>query len=181
MTPSSDARIKPDVAAQGVATVLIRSNGLIGTGNGTSFSSPVLAGLATCLWQKHRDVTNYEIITAIRETASQYQSPDSLLGYGIPDLELADLWLSSSKSGADRLHVFPNPAGRSVNFWLPDTDESGDYYEIIDITGRRIMDGRIFSNDRNQAEISVERLTAGTYIILVHIRQARMSGIFIKQ
>jgi subtilisin family serine protease len=179
--PSSDERIKPDVAAQGLATVLIRSNGLIGTGNGTSFSSPVLAGLATCLWQKHRDVTNYEIIQAIRRTASQYDSPDSLLGYGIPDLELADLWLSSSKSGADQLHVFPNPATRYVNFWFPDTDASGDYYEIIDITGRKMIDGRINSNGRNQAEISVESLTAGLYIILVHTRQARMNGIFIKQ
>jgi subtilisin family serine protease len=179
--PSSDDRIKPDVAAQGLATVLLRSNGLIGTGSGTSFSSPVLAGLATCLWQKHRDVTNYEIIQAIRRTASQYDSPDSLLGYGIPDLELADLWLSSSKSGADRLHVFPNPATRYVSFWFPDNDESGDYYEIFDITGRKMLDGRIFSNGRNQAEISIERLPAGTYIILVHTRQARMNGIFIKQ
>ena len=179
--PSSDDRIKPDVAAQGVATVVIRSNGLVGTANGTSFSSPVLAGLATCLWQKHRDVPNYEIIQAIRRTASQYHAPDSLLGYGIPDLELADLLLSSSKSGAERLHVFPNPATRYVSFWLPDTDESGDYYEIIDITGRKMRDGRIFSNDRNQAEISVESLQAGTYIILVHTRQARMGGIFIKQ
>ncbi|KPL14253.1 MAG: hypothetical protein AMS26_11345, partial [Bacteroides sp. SM23_62] len=50
MGPSSDGRVKPDVAAQGQATVLIRSNGLVGTGNGTSFSSPVMAGLATCLW-----------------------------------------------------------------------------------------------------------------------------------
>ncbi len=145
--PSSDGRIKPDVAAQGQATVLIRSNGLVGVGNGTSFSSPVMAGLATCLWQKHRDVPNFEIIKAIRRTASQYYSPDSLLGYGIPDLELADLLLSASKPTADRMHIFPNPATQFINLWFPDTDETGNYYEIIDVTGRKMQEGRIYSNN----------------------------------
>lgn len=179
--PSSDGRIKPDVAAQGQATVLIRTNGLVSTGNGTSFSSPVMAALATCLWQKHRDLNNYEIIKAIRRTASQYFSPDSLLGYGIPDLELADLLLSASKPTADRLHIFPNPATQDINLWFPDTDEAGNYYEIIDVTGRKIQEGRIFSSNMNQAEIDVGLLNAGTYIILVHTQHGRMSGIFIKQ
>ena len=179
--PSSDGRVKPDIAAQGQATVLIRSNGLVGTGNGTSFSSPVMAGLATCLWQKHRDVTNYEIIKAIRRTASQYHSPDSLIGYGIPDLELADLLLTASKPTASRIHVFPNPATQYINLWFPDTDEAGNYYEIIDVTGRKMQEGRIYSNNQNQAEIYVELLAAGTYIILVHTQYERMKGIFIKQ
>jgi subtilisin family serine protease len=178
--PSYDRRIKPDVAAQGQATVLIRSNGLVGTGNGTSFSSPVMAGLATCLWQKHRNVTNYEIIEAIRRTASQYYSPDSLLGYGIPDLSLADLMLSASNPTADRLHVFPNPATQYISLWFPDTDESGSYFEIIDMTGRKMQEGRIYSNNQHQAEINVELLPAGTYIILVHTQNERMKGIFIK-
>ena len=178
--PSSDGRIKPDVAAQGLATVLIRSNGLVSTGNGTSFSSPVMAGLATCLWQKHRDMTNYEIIKSIRRTASQYHSPDSLIGYGIPDLELADLLFTSSKPTADRIHVFPNPATQYINLWFPDTDEVGNYYEIIDITGRKMQEGRIYSNNKNQAEIYVELLPAGSYLILVHSQYERMKGIFIK-
>jgi serine protease AprX len=179
--PSSDGRVKPDVAAQGQATVLIRSNGMVGTGNGTSFSSPVMAGLATCLWQKHRDVSNYEIIKAIRRTASQYHSPDSLIGYGIPDLELADLLLSASKPTAIRIHVFPNPTTEYINLWFPDTDDAGNYYEIIDVTGRKMQDGRIFSNNRNQAEIDVGLLPAGTYLILVQTQYERMRGIFIKQ
>lgn len=179
--PSSDGRIKPDVAAQGQATVLIRSNGLVGVGNGTSFSSPVMAGLATCLWQKHRDIPNHEIIKAIRRTASQYHSPDSLLGYGIPDLELADLLLSASKPTADRVHIFPNPATQYINLWFPDTDEAGNYYEIIDVTGRKMQEGRIYSNNQNQAAINVELLTAGTYLILVHSQHERMKGLFIKQ
>jgi serine protease AprX len=178
--PSSDGRIKPDVAAQGLATVLIRSNGLIGTGSGTSFSSPVMAGLAACLWQKHRDMTNDEIIKAIRRTASQYHAPDSLIGYGIPDLELADILLSATKPAAKRVHVFPNPATQYINLWFPDTDDAGNYYEIFEVTGRKMQDGRIYSKQQNQAEINIESLPAGTYIILVHTLYNRMNGIFIK-
>ena len=139
-----------------------------------------MAGLATCLWQKHRDMTNYEMIKTIRRTASQYHSPDSLIGYGIPDLELADLLLTASKPTADRLHVFPNPATQYINLWFPDTDEAGNYYEIIDITGRKMQEGRIYSNNKIQAEIYVELLPAGTYLILVHSQYERMKGIFIK-
>jgi hypothetical protein len=140
-----------------------------------------MAGLATCLWQKHRDVSNYDMIQAIRQTASQYHSPDSLIGYGIPDLELADLWLSSSKPAASRIHVFPNPATQYINFWIPDTGDNGSSYEIIDVTGRKVRDGRVYSDNRNQTEINIEGLNAGTYIILVHTPYERMKGIFIKQ
>jgi serine protease AprX len=179
--PSSDGRVKPDVAAQGLATVLIVPNGMVGTGSGTSFSSPVMAGLATCLWQKHRDVTNYEIIEAIRRTASQYHSPDTLLGFGIPDLELADLLLASIKPVAMRIHVFPNPASRVIHIWYNEDAQEGNLYEIIDVAGRKVQEGRIFASSQHQAEVNVGRLPAGTYIILVHNRNNRLRGIFIKQ
>jgi hypothetical protein len=154
---------------------------MVGTGNGTSFSSPVMAGLATCLWQKHRDVTNDEIMKAIRRTASQFDSPDSLLGYGIPNLELADLLLSSTKPAASRLHLFPNPAEHSISLWYRETEETGSRYEIIDVTGRKIQDGMIWSSSPNQAEVNVQGLKPGPYIILVYTGQERMEGIFIKQ
>src|SRR5207245_4067805 len=49
--PSSDGRVKPDVASVGVNTVIESPNNGVTTGSGTSFATPNLAGLATCLWQ----------------------------------------------------------------------------------------------------------------------------------
>ena len=93
--PSSDGRIKPDVAAQGVGTVAQGLGGLIGC-NGTSCSSPVIAGLAACLWQANKQMSNVEIIEMIKQSSSQYQNPDTLTGYGLPNFANA-----LSQIGAD--------------------------------------------------------------------------------
>ncbi len=84
--PTYDGRIKPDVVAQGQGTTIISAySGSVTTGNGTSFSSPVTAGMVACLWSAFPDRKNTEIMQAIRQSASQYTNPDGYLGYGIPD------------------------------------------------------------------------------------------------
>ena len=49
--PSADGRIKPDVVAQGVNTQLTNSQGTVTFQNGTSFSAPLVAGLAAGLME----------------------------------------------------------------------------------------------------------------------------------
>src|SRR5690606_5230120 len=77
---------KPDVVAQGQASYVVGTNDVIGTLNGTSFSSPILAGGIVCLWQALPYKSNAEIMQLVRESASQYSNPDYFLGYGIPNL-----------------------------------------------------------------------------------------------
>jgi serine protease AprX len=85
--PTSDERIKPDVAALGQGTKIIQYNGEISTGSGTSFASPMIAGLAAGLWQAYPELDNMEIIGLIRKGGSQFMQPDTLIGYGVPDYE----------------------------------------------------------------------------------------------
>ncbi|MEX1383022.1 S8 family serine peptidase [Lutibacter sp.] len=85
--PTSDNRIKPDVCAQGQATALINTSGSVVTGNGTSFSSPVLAGVVACLWQALPDKTNAEITQLIKESAHLFPSSTNQEGYGIPNFK----------------------------------------------------------------------------------------------
>lgn len=94
--PSYDGRIKPDLAAQGTATLLAVANGSTITYtrlNGTSFSCPLVAGLAACLLQARPNWTAPMVIRALRETASQATSPDTLLGYGVPNGAAALAWV----------------------------------------------------------------------------------------
>lgn len=84
--PTADARIKPDVCALGKAVNIANPYGKSSRADGTSFSSPLLAGMLSCLWQAFPEKTSYQVMDAIRKSASQADTPDSLLGYGIVDL-----------------------------------------------------------------------------------------------
>jgi subtilisin family serine protease len=82
---TADLRIKPDVVALGSGVTVIGANGNVQYTNGTSFSTPIVAGLGACLWQSLPWLTNREIIALIQQTASQANRPDVEKGYGIPD------------------------------------------------------------------------------------------------
>lgn len=88
--PAYDNRIKPDVCAIGTGTALINSSGSIVYGNGTSFSSPVIAGLTACYIQFYKNMSAYSIADIrqnIIASASLFQLPEEQLGYGIPDFQ----------------------------------------------------------------------------------------------
>jgi serine protease AprX len=84
--PTPDGRIKPDVVAPGawVATADAYSF-RVAPSSGTSFASPILAGLAACLWEAFPEKTNLEIMDAIRQSGSMAASPDAEIGFGLPD------------------------------------------------------------------------------------------------
>jgi len=83
---TSDYRVKPDMVALGTGSCVIDPSGNIRYANGTSFSTPILAGLGVCLWQALPWLSNHEIIELLKESSSQYKRPDAELGYGIPDV-----------------------------------------------------------------------------------------------
>lgn len=110
--PSADGRIKPEVAACGWDAWIQKYPNEIGTSNGTSFASPLVAGMTTCLWQEYPEKTPAEIIDAVIQSASQYDLPDNYLGYGIPDFEKASLLLQKTVTkdkSEKQWKVSPNP------------------------------------------------------------------------
>ena len=111
--PSFDQRIKPDVAAMGQSTVLGSISSTITTGNGTSFSAPLIAGLTAGLIEKFPNKTAKQIMNGIRKSGTLSLSPDNNLGYGIPNYERAlaiiDPIMSVEPSSFEGINVFPNP------------------------------------------------------------------------
>ena len=87
--PSSDGQIKPDVASVGVSAMVQSTSNTVGTGNGTSFACPNMAGLSSILWQAFPEVNNMRIVRALREAGSIAATPNDRIGYGIPDLKAA--------------------------------------------------------------------------------------------
>lgn len=83
--PSQDGRVKPDVVALGHNTTLISGRGTLVHDMGTSFSTPVTSGMVACLWQGLRHLTALQIIELVRQSADQYDAPNNIYGYGLPD------------------------------------------------------------------------------------------------
>ena len=104
--PSADGRVKPDLAARGQGTVIGSPGGQIVSGNGTSFSAPLVAGLAAGFWQAHPKLTAAQVTNALRQSGSQYTAPNAELGYGIPSFDRASL---ISNTYDQSLLVYPNP------------------------------------------------------------------------
>ncbi|MBO7291299.1 MAG: S8 family peptidase, partial [Bacteroidaceae bacterium] len=67
-------------------TYIINKDGSVSQTTGTSFSTPIISGALACLWQALPDLSAEELIDAVRKSSSQYHSPDSLIGYGIPNI-----------------------------------------------------------------------------------------------
>ncbi|MFK5856659.1 MAG: S8/S53 family peptidase [Bacteroidota bacterium] len=94
--PTADGRIKPTVMACGEgATIATGTNGVSTWGNGTSFSSPIMAGMSICLWQAHPEMSIMELQEAIKQSGSFANDPDDYMGWGIPNFYGADSILTS--------------------------------------------------------------------------------------
>ena len=83
---TADHRVKPDVVAVGVGSDVIRTDGNQGRANGTSFSSPIMCGMVTCLWQACPTLTAKEVIELVRRSGDCAGFPDNIYGYGVPDM-----------------------------------------------------------------------------------------------
>jgi subtilisin family serine protease len=145
--PSADGRVKPDVVAQGSGVYIIDpANEWFTYGGGTSFSSPILAGMAACLWQANPSLTNMQIADAIRQSASQYLAPDDFLGYGIPDFVLANdilTVINGPESASAFIDLYPNPFREeflidATKLFSAQPELKSGNVEIFDNTGRLI-------------------------------------------
>lgn len=171
-TGSLDGRVKPNIAAQGRATVLSAPDGSISRGNGTSFSSPVIAGMVACLWQALPDLSQSDIVRAIEISGSQANDPDSLLGYGIPDFAVA---LTRAGENLEVLtqrfaDVFPVPFSDRLTIRLFSGWDSEFSVAIYDLTGNCVYGPVNFPVDMSTHPVEIKPLHTlfpGCYLVKV--------------
>ena len=156
---------KPDVAARGSGSYVINSSNLITQSNGTSFSSPILAGGVASLVQALPDATNAEIMAYVRESSSQYSNPDFFLGYGIPDFQSAlTLGLRHQSEKQMEFEIFPNPAKSNlfVKFSVP--------LENVKVSIHNVLGQLVYDNSlQSMQPINIEALSKGLYVLTIYI------------
>ncbi|MEA3447879.1 MAG: S8 family peptidase [Bacteroidota bacterium] len=141
---TADGRVKPDVVAQGSQAYYMNNDNEVVAGNGTSFASPIIAGLSACLWQAHPNKSNMEIINAIRQSAHLYDNPNDSLGYGIPDFAAANLLLENIQFSAfdneQLVSIYPNPVQNSLNMHFYSVDTQQITIQIYNVSGKLMLE-----------------------------------------
>jgi serine protease AprX len=151
--PSYDGRIKPDVAARGAVDWLVWAAGYPGyyRASGTSFSTPLMAGLAACVIQARPAWPPTLVVRAIKSTASHPLAPDNRTGWGIANGGAVLTWdpgtvgvpLASSRAPGLRLAgANPITAARpstAVVFGLA-AGSGPARLGVLDVQGRRVRD-----------------------------------------
>jgi serine protease AprX len=137
-----DQRVKPDLAAVGVSTSLLSTSDKVFYGNGTSFSTPTISGAIACLISAHPAKTHLEIRQAVLQSARQYNQPDSLMGFGIPDLNIAHLLLRGLDADSQAIvmaNVLPNPFSRGFYLVVSPKDTQDIDVYIYDLSGKEVF------------------------------------------
>ena len=166
--PSSDRQIKPDMASVGVNALIQSTANTVGTGSGTSFACPNMAGLGTCLWQGFPEYNNMKIITALRQAGHKAGNPDDRVGYGIPNMKLAfaklliDYATSSSTVTGCRIGISWNSKDMDAMRYEVERKAPGEtvYTKIADVNAQA---GSILANRTYQYN---NDLTSGSSGIL---------------
>jgi subtilisin family serine protease len=174
--PSSDGRIKPDIASVGWNTVVTNTSGNAVQGSGTSFSNPNIAGLITCLWQAFPEFNNIEILQAVKKNSSRFSNPDDRIGYGIPNMKAAYDFLfkerqirqASSVLGENYIKVYPIPFSNQFTVLYKSAQPGKLSMELIDVSGRIIQtqSRSVGANEITFIELTqLDRLPAGQYFL----------------
>ncbi|MEO6328110.1 MAG: S8 family serine peptidase [Ginsengibacter sp.] len=174
--PSSDGQVKPTVASVGQGTAIANTDNQPAFGSGTSFATPNMAGLVTCLWQAFPDFTNMEIIEAVKKSSSIYTTPNDRIGYGIPNLHKAydDLLQQrvlkniNTILAKDWIKVYPNPFTKNFSVVINPSQTGTAILKLYDNAGKlcKIKTVNIQSGQPQLIQFdNLQPLATGIYIL----------------
>ena len=161
--------IKPDVASMGTLPIIALEDSTFNRAySGTSFSSPLIAGMVACLWQTAPAVSNFRIYQVIQESASQYAHPDSLLGYGIPDFSKAMTLLTIPEKKSYGTEFYPNPFTDHFVLTYNSPFSQDVSLDIYDVIGERVYQNHsihCWAGDNRINVSGLSKLQTGCYIL----------------
>jgi serine protease AprX len=171
--PSFDGRVKPDIMAQGQASVVANTSGLIATANGTSFSCPIMAGVIASFWSAVPELTAAQVVQYCKEACDRYTNPNGQFGYGIPDFQKA----LSKAMNTENFSLLPNPVVHSVSVTIP-VNGLNNPISFYDISGKKVKEVLVSLSTQT---IDLSTLQAGLYFYEFSSKTATFQGKIIKK
>jgi len=168
--PSADNRQKPDLSAMGTATAYINTSGALTAGNGTSYSSPLMAGMFACFLQYAKANLNsfsmQTLIQAAKQSAHLYSTPTYRLGYGIPNFQQACFNLTilsdSGKTINNDLIVYRDENANDIQIWSKFINNAS--IAIYNLAGTKVYSNKLTDSP---AIISTSGFAKGVYLIRI--------------
>jgi subtilisin family serine protease len=182
--PTKDNRIKPEIVAQGLGTAIINySDGETSTSNGTSFSSPIIAGLVACLnesearfvksnvGKRKKRVENLisKLKQSLYKSSNRFSNPDDQYGYGIPNfinaLDYYHQYFPTSVDDFNLVNLKINPNPITTHFSILNLEDNVSLYslQIFSIRGKELV--RI--SKLTSKEIDISKFESGLYILKI--------------
>ncbi len=156
---TADGRIKPDVMSWGVHTRCYYSGNYYQL-NGTSLSAPVITGFVADMVQAYPAIPPQAMKDAFQKASDRYHRPDSLYGYGFPELDRLMQNLDSVlMNQLQNVVIYPNPFQNHI---FIQGNVSSLSYAVFDMTGKLIREGRI------NESIETGYLDKGIYIYILY-------------
>ncbi len=142
--PTYDGRIKPEVVARGVGTYGAGTNGIDSfiSGQGTSLSTPLVAGACALILEAHPNWTPMMVREALMLTADGNTSPDNTRGFGLIDVVAAINYdfgiIPGDVSEDDELNI--SDAVLLLEWVLSDIEITELQFEVADINNDNYLD-----------------------------------------
>ena len=184
--PTADGRVKPDVVALGSGTVVGFNETTDNPrfSSGTSFSTPLVAGLAAGIMQAFPDKNKNEVLQMIRDSGHQAGSVDSQLGFGIPNFVRARSLIVGIEDELDTaLKLFPNPIENELFLqWEAGTHFEGTKILILNNMGQVVYESahQTYPEDK-PVRINTENFAPGLYFLNVINSRNRTHFKFLKK
>jgi serine protease AprX len=151
--PTFDGRIKPEVVAQGVNVFVAGGTGGYQFSNGTSFSTPLTAGVAALVLSAHPTWTPMQVRNMLMQTtkplydatAGMNAHPNNYFGWGMVDALKAVQGTSSSGNGNGAIPTefvlrnnYPNPFNGSTAIIIDAPSEQKMELAIYNLLGQKV-------------------------------------------
>lgn len=174
--PTPDGRVKPELCAMGTASALVSPTAALISGNGTSFATPIMAGLTACYLQAAKLKAPHLKLNEIREhiyrSAASYATPSYNLGYGIPNFQTAYQMLLSAEvtninaptpTSRNSYKLIVSKLNQSTALTLP-KDAANSNYSIYSTQGKLLLSGKL-----RESQLNTDALNLADGVYIIHI------------
>ncbi|MDR0927824.1 MAG: S8 family peptidase [Ignavibacteria bacterium] len=200
--PTTDGRIKPDIAAPGA--MIISANNTFYKGypivdstkdgkfafasiQGTSMSSPMVAGVVALMLEKNAELTQSEIkgilaVTAINDDYTKDARNNKSTTWGWGKIDAYAIMKVMEGSGIEDKNdfdfsVFPNPAVDMLNIKIDNVADLPYILSIYDEQGNSVY----LTSIQTEKQINLSNMSAGVYFVRLENDKEASIRKFVKQ